>query len=171
MAGPGGIPKAAQGLTAANYNLKPIELPAAGLKTQKLDLTVRPEFLREIDAHDQFGQVPFRRGNAQTEISLFGSATPANEPAPLFNTPLRNPDRPMTKGEMIDRFQDIAQEQLGEDGFKVAKGLAGLGYVATGGKVKYSKELQVEGFDSVKMGISASAKKGGTLNFEIKGSF
>lgn len=74
---------------------------------------------------------------------------------------------PQTRGEFIAQTRQGLRDSFGEKGARSVEAVAGAAYLATGGKVKISRDARFMNQD-VKVDFSASAKHGGTFGLGVK---
>lgn len=83
-----------------------------------------------------------------------------------FNQPARREPQPMTRGEFVANVRDGLHDSLG-DGAAGVETLAGAAYLATGGKVKVSRDTQFFN-QPAQIDFTASARHGGTVGIGFK---
>lgn len=84
-----------------------------------------------------------------------------------FNQPKGPVDKPMTRGEFVDQVRDGLHDSLGDGAATGVETLAGAAYLATGGKVKVSRETQLFN-QPAQIDFTASARHGGTVGIGFK---
>jgi len=110
-------------------------------------------------AQDTLATGTYKNPHAMTEFSFLEA--PAARPEP----------QPMSKGEFISHTRDAVEGLIGSGGLKAVEAVGGLAHIANGGKVSYSKKLDLEGFDSSSLKFQGSFKDGGRVGVEFKATF
>ncbi len=111
------------------------------------------------NSQDNLAPGSYKNPHAMTEFSFLD--TPPARPEP----------QPMSKGEFISHTRDAVEGLIGSGGLKAVETVGGLAHIANGGKVTYSKKLDLEGFDSSTLKFQGSFKDGGRVGVEFKATF
>lgn len=131
-----------------------------------LDLSLPKDFGLEPPAdnayaasQDQLHAGAHKQPQAMTEYSFLEAPAPRPEP------------KPMSKSEFISHTREAVEGLIGSGGLKAVEAVGGLAHIANGGKVSYSKKLDLDGFDSSSLKFQGSFKDGGRVGVEFKATF